>query len=183
LINNIFYDLLWEFLEEHNVKHTKVIAFIFSNIIPFIVAVVTVGVIYIIVKREVTGKDSSPRPITGSEPARDVLDTPQKLSKIESRTEPQYLTVSEAIRYLADESEWGARIRAAPPNAAGLKQIPRFAAIDELVRAARNGDLKVFGRFNRTGEHLLISAQYWLYASIDMGSAIGANISGIYYPN
>jgi len=81
-----------------------------------------------------------------------------------------------AAGYIADESQWGARLRAAPPNSTGMRQNPRFAAIDELVRAARDGEIDIFGRFNRTGEHLLISQQYWLYASIDMGSAIGADV-------
>jgi hypothetical protein len=96
--------------------------------------------------------------------------------EIEARTKQRYLTAADAIRYIADDSQWGARLRAAPPNSAGMRQNPRFAAIDELVRAARDGEIGIFGRFNRTGEHLLISQQYWLYASIDMGSAIGADV-------
>jgi hypothetical protein len=52
-----------------------------------------------------------------------------------------------------------------------MRQLPRFAAIEEFVRAARDGEITVFGRLDRTGEHQPISQQYWLYASVDPESA------------
>ncbi len=93
-------------------------------------------------------------------------------TEIQARTDRRYITAAEAIAYIADESEWGVRLRAAPPDAAGMRQPPRFAAIEEFVRAARDGEIIVFGRLDRTGEHRPISQQYWLYASVDPGSAL-----------
>ena len=95
----------------------------------------------------------------------------QQPGEIQARTERRYLTVADAITYMADQSEWRARLRAAPPNARGMKEVPRYAAIDEMVRAARNGNIAVFGRLNRTGEHLSISQQYWLYARFYAGES------------
>jgi hypothetical protein len=109
-------------------------------------------------------------------------NVPAQSGEINARTERRYIMAADAIRYIADESEWGARLRAAPPNTAGRRQQPRFAAIDEFVRAAREGEIDVFGRLNQTGEHLLISQQYWLYATIDIGSVIGATQPAVTSP-
>jgi hypothetical protein len=57
----------------------------------------------------------------------------------------------------------------------------RFTAIDEFVRAAREGELIVLGCPNRPGEHQLIAQSYWLGASVDPDSVfspsgVGATI-------
>jgi hypothetical protein len=102
--------------------------------------------------------------------------------RTEAITERRYEIVRDVIAHLADVSEWGERLRASPPNAAGMRPHPRFAAIDELVRAGRDGEIDIFGRLDRTGEHQTISQQYWLYASIDPGSVFGAGHSAVTIP-
>jgi hypothetical protein len=47
-----------------------------------------------------------------------------------------------------------------------MRHRARFTAIDEFVRAAREGELLVLGCPNRPGEHQLIAQSYWLGASI-----------------
>jgi hypothetical protein len=88
--------------------------------------------------------------------------------EVPARAEPRFITVAETVRYIADQSEWGVLLRSAPPDSRGLRPQPRYAAVDELVRVARTGELTVWGRLNRTGEHKVISQQYWQYATIDM---------------
>jgi hypothetical protein len=102
--------------------------------------------------------------------------------EIEAIKERRFEIASDAIAYLVSESEWAERVRASPPNAAGLRQHPRYIAVDEFVRAARDGEIVVFGRLRRTGEHRPISQQYWLYASIDPQSAFGAGHSAVTIP-
>jgi len=66
-----------------------------------------------------------------------------------------YITVAEAIRYMAYGSEWGGRIQNPLPGEP--RQAPLFAAAAELARRARNGELIVYGRLNRSGIHQTIS--------------------------
>jgi hypothetical protein len=103
-------------------------------------------------------------------------------SQIIPRFDPSYISVADAIKYIADEADWGIRLRAAPPNAAGMRQMPRLAAIDEFVRAARAGQIAVYGRLDRTGEHRLISQQYWLYATVEGGQLFAPNQAGSTIP-
>jgi hypothetical protein len=95
-------------------------------------------------------------------------------STIAARVDPRYMTVADAIRYIADESEWGARIRATLTDR-GMRHNPRFAAIDEVVRAAKTGETIIYGRPGRTGEHQIIPPQYWMFATIDHGSVLNPN--------
>jgi hypothetical protein len=71
------------------------------------------------------------------------LPNNSRRQEIKARTDPRHITAADAIRYIADESEWGERLRASPPDARGMRQQPRFAAIEEFVRAARAGELIV----------------------------------------
>ena len=83
-----------------------------------------------------------------------------------------YMTAADAIRYIADKSGWAA------PHAGGIPQHPRFAAIEEFVRAARDGQIHVIGRLNRTGSHQLIPQLYWIGATIDPESIFTPNQAG-----
>jgi len=40
---NFFYDLLWAFLDDHNISHAKVIAFTLAQLLPFVLAIIIVG--------------------------------------------------------------------------------------------------------------------------------------------
>ena len=53
-----------------------------------------------------------------------------------------------------------------PPPARAREAVPSRRD----VRAARNGRITVFGRFDRIGEHRTVSPQYWLQASINLGT-------------
>ena len=44
---NFSYDLLWAFLDDHNISHAKVIAFTLSHLLPFVLAIILVGLIYL----------------------------------------------------------------------------------------------------------------------------------------
>ena len=110
---------------------------------------------------------------TRSRSSAQIASDSPKSEEIETRTEHRFLVISDAVRYVADESQWAVYIRTGPHPRIGMRPNARFAAIDEIVRAARDGEINIFGRLNRTGEHQIISQQYWLHASIDIGSAIG----------
>jgi hypothetical protein len=156
------------FYGEHSIAVLSMV-FAFLLFLSFLALLMWLGY-----KREVNGPHSSLDNLPSS-----ITPIP---GEIEARTKRRYLTAADAIRYIADESGWGASLRAAPPNQAGMRQNPRFAAADELVRGARDGELDIFGRLNRTGEHLLISQQYWLYATIELGSVIGATQPAVTIP-
>jgi hypothetical protein len=163
---NFFYDLLWAFLEDHNISHAKVMAFTLAQLLPFVLAIILVGLIYLAIRYEFAQHVSptrSPRIPIGD------LSGP-----ITARAERNYILAEEAVRFIANESEWGERIREARTRG-GMRQIPLFAAIEELVRAARGGEIIIFGRFGGVGEHQLISQQYWLYATIDPQSVLTPN--------
>jgi hypothetical protein len=163
---NFFYDLLWAFLDDHNISHAKVIAFALSHLLPFVLAIILVGLIYLAIRYQFT--QHIPPPGSRRIPIGDLS------GPLTARTVRNYILAEEAIRYISNESEWGARIRAARTQD-GMRQIPLFAAIEELVRAAREDELIIFGRFGGVGEHQLISQQYWLYATIDTGSVLTPN--------
>ena len=163
---NFSYDLLWAFLDDHNISHAKVIAFTLSHLLPFVLAIILVGLIYLAIRYQFT--QHIPPTRSPRIPIGDLAGS------ITARTERNYTSAEEAIRYIANESEWGEQIRAARTRD-GMRQIPLFAAIEELVRAAREGELIIFGRFGGVGEHQFISQQYWLYAAVDPGSVLTPN--------
>jgi hypothetical protein len=88
----------------------------------------------------------------------------------------RYMTASEAIRYIANDSGWGRRIRS--PNPGESRQVPLFAATEEFARAARAGEIVVLGRLNRLGNHQAISQPYWLDATVEQGSILASNMAG-----
>ena len=88
-----------------------------------------------------------------------------------------YMPVADAIKYIADESEWGKRKRA-QPNERGMYEHPRFAAIDEFARAARAGEIVVLGCPNGAGEHQPIAQTYWLYHAVDLNTVVAGDQAG-----
>lgn len=100
-----------------------------------------------------------------------------------SASHHRYVTVAEAIRYIADESKWGERKRAQPPNERGMYEHPRFAAIDEFARAASEGEIGVLGRANGAGEHQQIAQPYWLYHTVNPMTVFDKDQAGSTTPN
>jgi hypothetical protein len=88
-----------------------------------------------------------------------------------------YMTAGEAIRYIAEESEWGIRLRSFVTES-GMRLVPRFAAAEEFARAARAGEISVRGRASRGGEHQQISELYWLNATVDPASILSPSQAG-----
>ena len=183
-MGNFLYELIWAFLEDHRVNHADALAYALTGIIPLIFCIIIVVAIYYALRRELLGighRDTAKTETVPSEAS--VLE--QQTGRISgnaqtlpSQTSPSaarhhYIRVAEAVCYIADESEWGWAVRIAPPDSRGLRQQPRYAAIDEFVRAARGGNIIVWGRFNRAGEHQLISQQYWHYATLDIRTIFG----------
>jgi hypothetical protein len=166
-----FYDLFWAFLDHHHIEQAKVISYTLANITPILLARI-IGVIFYTTLRYEFHRNSAGL-ITGQDrPSNDEITQPQ------ARIDSNYFFASDAIKYIANESEWGNQVRTIRTRN-GMRQHPLFAATDELVQAARDGKIIVFGRFGRSGEHRPISQQYWLYATIDQGSVLPPNQWGI----
>src|SRR5690348_2172426 len=49
---NLFYDLLWSWLDGHGVHEAKLIAFVFQNMIPFLLAFVIIMGVYLFARFE-----------------------------------------------------------------------------------------------------------------------------------
>jgi riboflavin transporter FmnP len=54
LFGNFFYDLLRTFLDQHYASQSVVIAYTVAHIIPFLIAIIVVGSLYVIIRHELT---------------------------------------------------------------------------------------------------------------------------------
>jgi hypothetical protein len=81
-----------------------------------------------------------------------------------------YMTVYEAINYLADDSEWGEgtrRIRTRFDEVPdGMRTNPRLVAQNEFKKIAERGVIHAIGRLNGEGTHVDIPERYWSSATI-----------------
>jgi hypothetical protein len=170
---HLIYDIVWALLEHYHVKQSYLMTLVLANALPFVISAIVVCLICLILRREFARDHAQPS--KGKLPP--AIESPdQDFSGIKARIDPRYISAADAIRYIADESEWGERlrsIRTRTDSGLEMRQHPRFAAIEEFTRAARAAEILVFGCPDQPGEHQLIAQQYWLGASVDPDSILG----------
>ena len=84
-----------------------------------------------------------------------------------------YMTASEVIRYLRDESIWGAN-KATEISPNGMRYNVGLEAFGEFAHGASQGGVAALGRLDGHGAHIEIPASYWLSASLDMLETLNA---------
>jgi hypothetical protein len=170
-LEHFLYDLFWAILDHRHIEQAKVFAYTLANITPFILAIIVGAMLYATLRYEFR------KHLAG-------VATNQDHPSVDQGTQPQatlgrnYIHAAEAIKYIANESEWGNQVRTTLTRN-GMRLVPLFAATEEFVKAARDGKIIVFGRFNRMGEPRLIAQQYWLDATIEQESVIAPKRLGI----
>lgn len=96
--------------------------------------------------------------------------------------EPAYMTAYEVIHYLADESEWGERIKSVREANNIMPQYPMrrqplLEAPIEFKRVAEQGGIGAFGRLDGRGAPVPIPGTHWMVATISSFSLGSPDIS------
>jgi hypothetical protein len=164
--SNFFYYLFWAFLRGYYIEQASVIAYTLANLIPFVSAIIIVGLIYLALRYELT------RNPAGSTQSTQPVPIETQLSVLPGS---QYMTAYETLHHLTDESEWGMRVRREIAN----EPLTLFTyAVNEFQRASQEGHIRTLGRpADGSGDHLAIANTYWFSATLDLESILNRQIS------
>ena len=128
-----------------------------------IVGIITLGYEYgLFRKLALTGKNqiSSDNSLPGTIPTLQKSDT------------HQYMTSYEVLHYLADNSAWGDQIRhyVGKMGNITIRKSPLIEAPSEFKRVAEQGKIEAIGRLDGNGPHVLIPADHWMSAILNLSS-------------
>lgn len=82
-------------------------------------------------------------------------------------SDAKYISVRDAYDYVLNKSERRAKLDRQNKNNVP-KPFPPVTVVIELTRAAKDGEIQIYGRKNGSGSHELIPQTYWMSASLDM---------------
>jgi hypothetical protein len=156
-VGNFLYDLFWGLLDGYHIKQADVIAYTLAHLLPFILAAILVGLIYLILRYE----------FSRSHPIMTAIGTSALPTAPQSIVSEETTTAYDVLHYMAEQSEWGTEL------AKDSRRIPLVEASGEFQRQARQGKVRSLGRLSGKGTHQNIPHEYWFVATIDALHTLG----------